>query len=62
MKKETVVTRPGLASILMEKGYKAVIGKNPYRPELTAWTFELDKEGLSMVKSYYDRLKGGDLT
>lgn len=60
MNKETVITRPGLASILMERGYKAIIGPNPYKPNLTAWTFQLDPEGTAIVNSYYAKLKGGD--
>jgi len=60
MCKQKLITRPELASILMQRGYKADIGVNPYNPKLTAWTFVMDEEAEQIVKDFYDRLKGGD--
>lgn len=60
MSKQKLITRPELASMLMQRGYTADIGVNPYKPNLTAWTFVLDEEGDQIVKAFYDRLKGGD--
>lgn len=60
MCKQKLITRPELASILMQRGYEAIVGKNPYKPNLTAWTFSLDEAGDQIVKAFYDRLKGGD--
>lgn len=60
MCKLTLVTRPELASILMQKGYDVEIGKNPYKPSLVAWTFSLDEAGENIVKAFYGRLKGGE--
>lgn len=60
MTKNKLITRPELASMLMQRGYTAEIGVNPYKPELTAWTFDLDEKGNQIVKDFYDRLKGGD--
>lgn len=60
MSKQKLITRPELASILMQNGYEAIVGVNPYKTNLTAWTFTLDAEGDRIVKEFYDRLKGGD--
>ena len=54
--KEKLVTRPELASILMQAGYEARIGVNPYKPELSAWTFSLDENGIKIMKDFYDRI------
>lgn len=66
MKKETVVTRPALAGVLMQAGYEGRQIANPYNPKLVAWSFTLDEDGQSMVSTYYRNLKeiqkGGDIT
>ena len=58
--KQKLVTRPKLASILMESGYSATITTNPYKPSLKAWVFDLDDKGEVIVNDFYSRLKGGD--
>lgn len=61
MKKQKLITRPDLAFTLMQRGYKAEVGLNPYKPKLAAWTFDLDDEGEEIVSNYYaQRKKGGE--
>lgn len=60
MCKQKLITRPELAGLLMQAGYEGQIMPNPYKPNLSAWTFDLDKDGEKIVNDFYARLKGGD--
>lgn len=49
-------TRPQLASALMDRGYRARRGTNPFHPEMQAWLFELTPELAEIVAEYFRRL------
>lgn len=49
-------TRPLLAARLQAKGLKAESAVNPWKPKMTAWLFELNKETAQMVVDYYESI------
>lgn len=48
-----ICTRASLAAELMRKGYEGRETINPFKPDLLAWTFEIDKDLAHIVSSYY---------
>ena len=50
-------TRPQLAAALMDRGFRAEPGRNPFRPELHAWIFDLSPELAEIVAEYFRRIE-----
>ena len=48
-----VCTRATLAAELMRKGYEWRKTINPFKPDLLAWAFDIDKDLAHIVSAYY---------
>lgn len=56
--KPYLTTRPTLAAILMDKGYKAKTVQNPYDTQRIAWLFNgADAQLSRIVSDYYGKIK-----
>ena len=60
-KKTKLITRPSIASKLMEAGFVGRITVNPWAPEYSAWLFDATPEFLiALGKLDTRKKKGGD--
>ena len=46
-------TRPQLAALLQSNGHTARPTVNPWKPNLNAWLFPLNKEAAEIIDTYY---------
>ena len=49
-----LTTRPALASVLKEMGYKGRTAKHPYDELLKSWVFDLDEPGVEFIAAWLD--------
>ena len=59
-KKTKLITRPSIASKLMEAGFVGRITVNPWAPEYSAWLFDATPEFLIALGKLDTRKNGGD--
>lgn len=59
MTKTELITRPRLASFLMQRGFEGVRTINPFNPKRVAWEFESTPSMLSARQEYFNKLRGG---
>lgn len=55
--KKFFCTRPSLAGQLMSAGFRCEPAPNPYRPELSAWSFDLTMSLAFAVAEYYKGIR-----
>ena len=59
--KTKLITRPSIASKLMEAGFVGRITVNPWAPEYSAWVFDATPEFIAVLDKLDTRKKkGGD--
>ena len=46
-------TRPALATELQKRGHEAKQTVNPWKPERDAWLFQIDRDVIEIVTSFY---------
>ena len=52
-KNSIIVTRPTLASQLMDAGIAGEIVSNPWKPNLSAWLFPINDQSREIITAYY---------